>query len=52
MKHDAEFELYSFYVVRGYKIEELINMSTIEKMFLTEAMVKYFEIENKRFGGE
>ena len=48
--------MYAFYVVRGWKIEDLMNLSTIEKKFLHHAQGNYwyeeFEKYKALFGGD
>ncbi|MGB6129669.1 MAG: hypothetical protein WBG30_13070 [Psychrilyobacter sp.] len=39
-------------VVRGQKLEDLLNASYLEKVFYIEAKNKYIEEENKRQGGD
>jgi len=46
--------LIAFYVVRGYKFEELIHMSYLKKIFLYHARIEYYEEEkakHKALGG-
>lgn len=47
--------LIAFYLVRGHKLEELLNMSYLEKRFLYHARIEYYEEEkakHKALGGE
>lgn len=46
----------AFYVVHGYKLDELINMNSIEKLFLHHAREQFYIEESEKmkamFGGE
>lgn len=47
--------LIAFYVVRGYKLEELLNMSYLKKRVLHHARIEYYEEEKAKYkalGGE
>lgn len=48
--------MYSFYVVRGYKLNDLAELSYMEKAFLHCAREEYYREEAERykkiFGGE
>lgn len=35
--------MYAFYCTRGYSLEYLANLGTLEKRFLYCAMVQYYE---------
>lgn len=49
--------LYAFYVVRGYSLDKLANLSYVEKVFLHHARNKFYADENQKYkalfgGGE
>lgn len=37
--------MYAFYVVRGWKLSDLVNLSAIEKMFLHHARERHYNEE-------
>lgn len=41
--------MYAFYVVRGYKLDDLANLSYIEKAFLHHARQNYYDEETERY---
>lgn len=47
--------MYAYYINRGHKLEDLINLSYTERVFYSEAMLYEIEKEtekyNKMFGG-
>lgn len=48
--------MYAFYAVKGYKLNELANLSYTEKIFLSHARENYYKEESEKykalFGGE
>ena len=47
--HDEELDMMAFYAVRGYSIEELVNLSETEKIFLACAREKYYKEEADKY---
>ena len=47
--HDAETNMIAFYLVRGHKLEDLLNMSYLEKRFLYHARIAYYEEEKAKY---
>lgn len=43
MKQDAEAEMIGFYLLRGHSLNELLSLSTIDKLFYVSAMEIYIE---------
>lgn len=46
--------MYEFYVVKGHRLDELVNLSATEKSFMHHAMNEYLGMINRMFarGGE
>lgn len=42
--------MYSYFVARGHRLDYLLNLSYIEKVFFTETMANEIEIEAKKWG--
>lgn len=41
--------MYAFYVVKGHKLDELANLSYIEKVFLHCAREEYYKEEEAKY---
>ena len=52
MEQDAEFQMYAFYVTRGHTLEELVNLSRLEKLLMYHAMENYYKFIASLLGGK
>lgn len=43
MTQDAEAEMIGFYLLRGHTSDELLSLSTADKLFYAAAMMRYKE---------
>lgn len=43
MKQDAEAQMIGFYLLRGHSLNELMSLSSIDKLFYISAMEIYAE---------
>lgn len=41
--------MYAFYVVRGYKLDDLVGLSYLEKQFLHCARKEYYDEELEKY---
>lgn len=49
MAHNADMNMYAFYAVRGYKLDELANLSGLEKSFLHCAREEHYKEEAAKY---
>lgn len=43
MTQDAEAEMIGFYLLRGHTLDELLSLSTSDRIFYAAAMLRYKE---------
>lgn len=43
MQQDAEAEMVGFYILRGHSLDEMLSLSTSDKIFYLAAMERYKE---------
>lgn len=49
VKHDAELNMFAFYVARGHKLDDLASLSATEKAFLHCAREQYYDEEFEKY---
>ncbi len=47
--HDADFNMFAFYAVRGYTPDYFVDLGFVEKTFLHCAMEQFYKEENERY---